>query len=325
MRKEAALLLLLLLALAVPAGADDHRAKDRLRFLLFGDSGTGEPDQYRVGRRMAEECASRGGCDFALMLGDNFYGNGVKPPFVRDGRLVLDRRFTERFEAPYEPLGPLEFWAVAGNHDWSSTSVDAEIAYTRHSSRWRMPARDYAIPLLPDWIRIYGLDTTMLTQSRKRDQIERAKSALCGGGGWRLLMGHHPVYSSGWHGNSKGEYPKMIDPLLAPLIEACGIHLYLSGHDHHQEHLQAPAFDQIVQGAGGQLRDVQRIKQRPAGIEQLAAESLFGFALVEATPAHLEIRFFGYGRNHPYAAWHCRSYTLDDFADQERRSKSCDP
>ncbi len=313
-------------AAELPASVRDHRGKERLRFLVFGDSGTGGEDQYRVGRHMAEECAARGGCDFALMLGDNIYGGAVKPALMREGRLVLDRKFAERFEKPYEPLGALEFWAITGNHDWESyVSVAAQIGYTRHSSRWRMLAHDYAIPQLPDWVRIYGVDTTSLTKRRNRDQVDRAKESLCGGSGWKLLIGHHPVYTSGWHGNARGEYPDMIDMLLAPVIEACGVHLYLAGHDHHQEHLQAPAFDQIVQGAAGQLREVRRIKERTEGVAQLAVESLYGFALIEATATRLEIRFFGYGKNHPYAAWHCRSYAFDAFADPQRRSQGCEP
>jgi len=310
---------------AEPPGAD-HRGSSRLRFLVFGDSGTGERDQYTVGRRMADECEARGGCDFALMLGDNLYGRGVKPLRETDSGPLFDEKFRERFEKPYEPLGAIDFWVVAGNHDWTSArKIDTEIAYSRHSSRWRMPSHDFALPRLPDWIRIYGLDTTALTRGRNVAQVDRAHDHLCDGAGWRLLFGHHPVYTSGRHARADGSYPKAREALLGPLIESCGIQLYFAGHDHHQEHLRAPAFDQIIQGAAAKLRKVHTVKRRADGVEQLAAESLFGFAIVDVTPQRLELRFFGYGDGRPYTEWYCRAFERSEFADRDRRSKPCVP
>lgn len=331
-RRAAAALLLACAASVAGAGppaADDVRARDlrdkrQLRFLVFGDSGTGDAAQREVARYMARECSRRGGCDFALMLGDNIYGRGVRAPRDKRGAVVIDERFSTRFEQPYAPLGALEFWLVAGNHDWhGADSVEAQIAYTRYSSRWRMPAHDYAVPLLPDWIRIYGLDTTPLLGGRDPQQVERARAWLCDGTGWRILFGHHPVYSSGWHANTRGEYRKAGEPLIEPLIEACGVQFYLSGHDHQQEHLTAPRFEQIVQGAAARLRRLQHIDDRPPGVEQLAGASERGFALFEVDAERAEVRFFGYGKKQSFRNWHCRAYELADFADPQRRSRSC--
>jgi hypothetical protein len=313
------------LVAAEPPGAD-HRGSNRLRFLVFGDSGTGEREQYTVGRHMAEECKTRGGCDFALMLGDNLYGRGLKPLRETDEGPLFDEKFRERFERPYEPLGTIDLWLVPGNHDWASArKIDTEIAYSRHSSRWRMPARDFAVPWLPDWIRIYGLDTTALARGRNVEQLERAHDHLCAGEGWRLLFGHHPVYTSGRHARADGSYPKARDALLGPLIESCGVQLYFAGHDHHQEHLRAFAFDQIVQGAAAKLRKVHTVKRRADDVEQLAAESLFGFAIVDVTPQRLELRFFGYGDGRPYAEWYCRVFERSEFSEPESRSTPCVP
>jgi hypothetical protein len=297
----------------------DHRDKQRLRFLMFADAGTGKEDQGKTGRLMARECAERGGCDFALMAGDNVYLAGVRPSRGAD-----DPRFAKRFEFPYADLGRLDMWAVPGNHDWYTRgSVDTEVRYTRSSARWRMPSHDYAVPGLPDWLRIYGLDTVKLSRGRDAAQLERARQALCSGDGWKLLFGHHPVYSSGKHADRRGEHPAVRDRLVAPLIEACGVHAYFAGHDHHQEHLTAPAFEQVVQGAGGKLRKVRRVRDRPAGVRSLYAASRFGFAIVEATPRRLEIRFFGYGRNEPYGELYCRVVDSSTFADPEGRLHPC--
>jgi hypothetical protein len=296
--------------------ASDHRAATSLRLLVFGDAGTGKRRQFEVGARMAAECAARGGCALALMAGDNIYETGVRPsaPGQRP-----DPQFHEKFEKPYEPLGRLDMWAVPGNHDWHREgSIDAEIAYTRQSSRWRMPAPDYEVPRLPPWIHVYGLDTVQLDGA----QLARAREALCGAEGWKLLFGHHPIYSSGKHANRRGVLP-VLERLVVPLIEACGVHLYLAGHDHHQEHLRAPAFDQVVQGAAAKLHPLRSIAGRPAGVRTLGAAALPGFAILDASAERLELRFFGGGEGEPWREIHCQAYERQDFPDPERRSTRC--
>jgi hypothetical protein len=271
----------------------DLRDRDRVVVVVLGDGGTGSSAQFEVGRRMASVCAARG-CDLALLLGDNFYERGVRPP--RNG--VWDEAFIRKFEAPYEQLG-VQFWAVAGNHDWHGgrDSVDTEIAYSARSSRWRMPAYDYAVPALPPWLDIYALDTVVLLSGVDIGQRQRARVALCDAPGWRVLAGHHPIYSSGHHAGPGGENAAAREALL-PLIEECDVDVYLAGHEHHQEHLRAGNLHQIVQGAAGRLRDVElRGAKTPA--DQLFAASLYGFALLEFRREQMSIEFFGYPAGSP--------------------------
>jgi hypothetical protein len=89
--------------------ASDLRERNSLRLLVFGDSGTGKEDQREVARHMREECTARGGCDLALMLGDNLYGDGIDPPKMLDGRWVFDDKFAERFESVYAGLRAIDF------------------------------------------------------------------------------------------------------------------------------------------------------------------------------------------------------------------------
>jgi hypothetical protein len=279
---------------AAEAAIADHTGNDEIVVLVFGDAGTGSDDQHEIGRRMAEVCGATG-CDLALMLGDNFYWRGVDPP--RGGR--WDSAFAEKFEEPYAGLGRLDMWAVAGNHDWykGRASIDTQIAYTQRSERWRMLAYDYAVPGLPAWLHIYGLDTVIIDTGGDIGQIARAEAALCGTSGWKLVFGHHPIYTSGGHADSNGAVPSMEERLL-PLVEDCGIDLLLSGHDHHQEHLAADGFHQIIQGTGGKVRPVE---QRPARHEasQRFAASKYGFAILRIRPDAIEATFYGYERGAP--------------------------
>jgi hypothetical protein len=298
----------------VETRAVDHSSKDVLLFAVLGDIGTGKVDQHRVGARLAEECAAHGGCDFVLVGGDNIYPAGVERlPDGSDGP-TFDDRFRTHFEEPYAPLGEIDVWLVPGNHDWYTRgSVDAQVAYSLHSPRWRMPSPDFEVPGLPDWIHVYGLDTTPLSKGLESGQIARAHEVLCDAGGWRLLFGHHPVYSSGKHADPGGVHPAIERALLGPLIERCAIHVYFAGHDHHQEHLSAAGFEQIVQGAGGKLRGLRDVSEREPGVRSLVAAKRFGFALVEATPETLHVRFFGYS-----GEFHCSTVSRAEFTTPDR-------
>lgn len=279
----------------------DHRERERLVFLIFGDSGVGRPGQQHVGDAMHEICRERG-CHFGLLLGDNIYPRGVTS--------TDDSKFETHFERPYRGFGPFDIWVVPGNHDWQKPqSVQAQIDYTALSERWRMPHHHFAVPLLPDWLHLYGLDTTVmhdlegerdpqkraaLTASRD-EQVAGARAALCGRSGWRLLAGHHPVYSGGYHGREqpqRGLHRAIERALVEPLISACRVQMYFSGHEHHQEHIHAAGFEQIVQGAAGaELRRVDRLDG--PGRTQAFGRAEHGFGLVTATPDTLVVEFFG--------------------------------
>lgn len=290
-------LALLILASVSPVSG----AQAEYTLLIFGDSGTGDDEQRRVAEAMSQACREHG-CDAALVLGDLIYPRGVKS--------VDDRRFETRFEEPYEVVGPFPFWVLPGNHDHKrSGSVEAEIAYGRsgRSERWRMPAAHYPVQGLPDWLHIYSLDTQWIAKgSATSEQAERARAALCGKAGWRILAGHHPVYSNGQHGDDEdvGRY-------LAPLVRDCGVQAYFAGHDHHQEHLSTASFEQFVQGAAAKLRDVDtETYPEEEAMTQRFARSTLGFAIAAFTERVMDVRFFEGGDGRAREIYRCRA-TVD--------------
>ncbi len=272
----------------------NHRNADEVVVLVFGDAGSGSDDQREVGRRMGEVCR-KAGCDLALMLGDNFYNRGVNAP--RNGR--WDSAFDRKFEQPYEDLGRLDMWAVAGNHDWykGRESVDTQIAYSERSQRWRMLGYDYAVPDLPDWLHIYGLDTVIIDKGVNIGQLERAETALCDATGWKILFGHHAVFTSGRHANGGGVVPRVAQA-VRPFIQACGVDLLLSGHDHHQEHLVANGFHQIIQGAAGKRRSVGK-RSSDDEAAQVFAAGQFGFGVLRIRRETIDMTFYGYEPGRP--------------------------
>ena len=78
----------------VPVEIIPFRA-DHLQVIVLGDTGTGNEDQLKVADGMAKVC-DQDGCDFVLLLGDNFYPNGVKS--------ILDKQFYTKFEQVYNKI-----------------------------------------------------------------------------------------------------------------------------------------------------------------------------------------------------------------------------
>ena len=298
----------------------DHARRESLKFLVFGDAGTGDQNQERVASAMWQVCAPDGqtnSCDFALVLGDNIYQHGVSG--------YNDPNFNTKFEKPYRKFQSFDFWLVPGNHDWQQEgSVQNEINRTGASDRWRMPFNHYSIPRLPQWLHVYGLDTTVIYDAdyhseetpldgserarrlnNARVQLETARAALQNKPpGWIFLFGHHPVYSTGKHGaedNNQGSIPAIRSAIVDQLFCDSGIEIdvYFAGHEHLQEHLKKPyssvcdgTFHQVVQGAGGKLTPSKNRVNGFATQKKLINE--LGFALVSVSRTRLEVDFYGY-------------------------------
>src|SRR5262245_26583012 len=81
-----------------PAGAGtappaDAAAGPTVRLIAIGDTGEGNQEQHDVAAQMDAKCAAVGGCDAVLMLGDNFYDNGVAG--------IDDAQWIPKFEEVY--------------------------------------------------------------------------------------------------------------------------------------------------------------------------------------------------------------------------------
>ena len=115
---------------------------------------------------------------------------------------------------------------------------------------------------------------------------------------------------------------EMRQALLEPLIENCAIHFFLAGHDHHQEHLSAGGFEQIIQGAAARPRVVGNAP-KVDGVRRLFASDRLGFALIQASSTRLELRFFGHAGEAGPEELHCRRFDRIEFDEVEARSEDC--
>ena len=211
-----------------------------IKILVFGDSGTGDEIQMKVARAMQDFCAKQG-CQLGLMLGDNIHPTGVAS--------INDPQFLEKFEKPYSGLN-IPIFAILGEHDWgrkgNMSNWQAQIDYTKKSKIWRMPSDVYSV-IVGD-IKIIALNTNSFPVSKiqkgwLRKELEESKAR------WNLVMGHKPVYSYGYHGDTDF----LVEDVLPLLCEKAD--LYLAAHEHKQQVLKADCgLPLLVSGSAGKLR-----------------------------------------------------------------------
>jgi tartrate-resistant acid phosphatase type 5 len=238
---------------------------DALNFLVFGDWGRrGERDQVEVAAQMAKEAQNRA-VKFVISVGDNFYENGVSS--------VNDEHWRVSFEDVYHAQSLQVPWhAILGNHDYHG-DCDAQLAYAKTSSRWNMPTRYYqqSHPLTPDVTAdFFYLDTTPMVKSYSRVGNMRDKVAVQDVPGqlawleaalaeskaqWKIVIGHHPIYSGGGH----GDQPELIEKIL-PLLHEHGVQAYFNGHDHDLQHLMAGEVNLFDTGAGSQFNPTRHTR-----------------------------------------------------------------
>lgn len=207
-------------------------------FVAIGDSGSGASFQYNVGKRMYARYQAKP-YPFVLMLGDNIYPDGN-----------IQQHKEDRFEKPYAPLlkAGVKFLPVLGNHDVLRHYEDDQMAY------FNMPNEYYTCR--QGDVEIFFINTNTFWGSEKQqewldEKLARSEAA------WKIVIGHHPIYTSGEHHGETAIVQLRKD--LEPLLVKHGVPLYLAGHDHDYERF-APinGVTHIISGgAGAWLRDFE--------------------------------------------------------------------
>ncbi len=258
-----------------------------LKFVALGDWGT---PNSRLQRRVAQAMGHVAGemdADFVLSLGDNFYPKGVQS--------VADLHWQETFEDVYTAPSLMKPWhVVLGNHDHEGNTA-AQIEYTQRSDRWNLPASFYKRTEMIGGVEadIFFLDTEAIRYWRQGfmrhvnfvpdSQLSWLDAELAQSRArWKIVVGHHPVFSGGSHGPT---WP-LVDN-LKPILERHGVQAYLCGHNHNLEHIVWNNVSYLVSGAGSKPEPV--VKQ-VAGTKFAGAVS--GFMAVELDPEEMSVAFY---------------------------------
>jgi predicted phosphodiesterase len=203
------------------------RARDSVKFLVIGDSGTGGRQQFEVAARIAE---ARKTFPFtrALMLGDNLYGRNNAAAY------------RNKFERPYAALleGGVKFYASLGNHDDPAQ---------RFYAPFNMDTHRYYSHSEGD-VRFFALDSTYMSPEQRRwveDELSQSNHK------WKIAYMHHPMYSSG---ERHGPTPPL-RAALEPLFAKHGVDVVFAGHEHFYERIHPQGgITYVIQGGAANLR-----------------------------------------------------------------------
>ena len=227
---------------------------------------------------------------FVISVGDNFYEHGVTS--------LDDDHWQRSFELVYDaPSLQVPWYVILGNHDYAGNTVP-QLEYGKTHPRWIMPDRYYTKVYPIDSatnVECFYIDTCpfiheyyqnpLFSEIPAQDpnrQLQWLNQALATSKArWKLVFGHHPIYSSGLgHGNQ----PEMIDHIL-PLLQQYKVQAYIAGHDHDLEHLKVGNLDLIVSGGGSEHRPVSPFASTPFH------RSASGFVLASMSAHEMHVRF----------------------------------
>ena len=272
-----------------------------VRFAALGDAGKGNDTQYKVGAALGQKCKAAG-CDFVLLLGDNFYSTGTKDE--------NDPQFKSKFEDPYQDVAA-PFFVVLGNHDYGGEGAGYELwkgdnykKYAKKNPKFVHP--DNAYDKVVGHAHLFALDSNLMMYGLGGAQVAKFGPLIKNATEtWKIAFAHHPYLSNGKHGNA-GQYEGL--PFI-PIVSGdgvkkdyeailCGkVDLLISGHDHSRQWVKASAKCQgvefFVAGAGASTTEIKSksllFTPSPVWFEDA---SVGGFLWIELKGKHLKGEFW---------------------------------
>lgn len=238
-----------------------------VNFMALGDWGrNGEYYQQQVAQQMTQAAATTG-TDFIVVVGDNFYPSGVQS--------TTDPNWHYSYEDVYKAYFLHCNWYVAlGNHDYKG-NIQAQIDYSKISRRWQLPAPYYSKKIRlnnNDELLLVVMDTNPFIASyySKNDEVtenvkqqdtaaqrrwlETTLNDTSRSIKWKIVVGHHPMYSGGKR--MKSPDTEDMRRQFQSLFSKTKVAAYICGHEHDLQVIK-PAGQyttQFLSGAGCEVR-----------------------------------------------------------------------
>ena len=206
------------------------------RFVSVADTGTGTKNQYAVAEAMSRY-HQKNPYNLVILAGDNIYNHGEI------------EKIEAVFERPYQYLlkKGVKFRACLGNHDIITENGEPQLKY----AGFNMPSRYYTFR--HDSIQFFALDTNS-NADWKNQLIWLEKELSRSNAPWKIVFGHHQIYSSGVYGVNKPFIKE-----LTPLFQKHKVRLYINGHEHHYERTRSiNGTTYMITGSGAGTRSVGR-------------------------------------------------------------------
>ena len=243
-----------------PSPRPSPTASPLVRFAVIGDFGQAGPHAKAVAALVASWHP-----DFIVTTGDNNYPNGARSTMAANvlqyyGKYVKQRRF----------------FPALGNHDWRS-------GIQPYLDTFDLPGNERYYDVVRGPVHLFILDSDWhepdgIGANSKQAQWLRQGLAAAHEP-WKLVVLHHPPYSSGPHGsNPKRQWP----------FADWGATAILSGHDHAYERLLRDGIVYFVNGLGGISR-YEFNEPVPGSVVRYNAN--YGAMLVEANAGHITFQF----------------------------------
>ena len=221
-----------------------------IRFLVIGDTGTGDPSQYELAQQIARHHQSFP-FTFAIMLGDNVYGSERPQDLAR------------KFELPYKPLldAKIEFHATLGNHD--DPNQRYYVPFNLGGERHRTFKKGN--------VRFFVLDSNYMDAEQTK-WLEKELQAS--GSDWKIPYFHHPLYTSATRGPATE-----LREVLEPLFVKHGVSVVFAGHEHlYERNKPQRGITYFTVGGSAKLRPGDL---RKTGLTDVGFDSDRSFMLVE--------------------------------------------
>jgi acid phosphatase len=234
---------------------------DSLKFLVISDfGGQGGKVQREVGTQLGRQASIEKSC-FVITCGDNYHQKGISS--------ATDPKWKAEFENIYSDSALMIPWyASLGNHDYNG-NPEAEIQYSKISNRWLMPARYYShkerINDTTNVVFIHIDTSPFITDYQKNDSIYHVSgqntkvqlnwldSVLANSNArWKIVIGHHPIYSSV---EKRGNTQELIEQVL-PILKRHKVQVYFCGHEHFMQYLVDGSLNSFICGSGALTRPV---------------------------------------------------------------------
>jgi hypothetical protein len=261
---------------------------------VLGDWGVNGKGHQQAVAEQINLLSRRFNAQFIITTGDNFYPNGVES--------TTDGQWKTSFENIYNKEGHTVPWfPTLGNHDYG-VNPQAQVEYSGISNRWKMPARYYTVekgigeskkalfvftdtsPFVRSYHRRGMADLPLQDTAAQLRWLRETLNAA--NHNWKIVVGHHPIFSSGEHGDT----PELLQR-FKPLLVQSRADFYLCGHDHTLEHIyrnnETPHY--LVSGGGG--AGSYSIDQKPSS---RFARSSPGFLVMTLYAAAANFYFFNH-------------------------------
>jgi hypothetical protein len=274
---------------------------DRLRFAAIGDGGLDGPAQREIARQVHRVCD--GACDFVIALGDNFYEYGLDPKHLE--------RDTNKLACMLGRYPGLKY-VTLGNHDYDPVFPDGTRG--RLQVEWLAKPGDdcrggyhfyrFDSRLATFW----ALDTNYLVRgenpwTEEPRLIDFGETIKAPDQGWKIVFGHHPMLSNGYHGNAgnflEGEIIDLWSGrdfrryMLRYVVGTAD--LYLAGHEHNLQFYGRSFGGNTGFAVSGSASKCTPRATAPRNVSRSVFEHYgYGFVVVEATREELVVRFHGH-------------------------------